>query len=100
MFLAHGLRRCLWVDAGGTEEEQLAYTVAPGRLDDVVLDEQILQEEVDGIVAVGENAAYFGRGQEDVLRLYGGEKCLHCAAVCQVELGPRARNDILITFLL
>src|SRR6185295_3523904 len=89
IFFSHRLWSVSRVDAGRAQKQQLAHSVAPCRMDHVVLDEQILQKEIDRIVAVRKNSADLCRGEKDILRLDSREERLDCPAIREIELGSR-----------
>ena len=45
-----------------------------GGFDDVGLDDEVVADEVGRVGVVGEDAAYFGGGEEDILGLFFGEE--------------------------
>lgn len=92
--LRDGLRRELWVDAGGAEEEELEDGAAAQRgVDDVGLDLEVGGDEVGGEGGVGVDAADLGGGEDDVARVLGGEEGLDVGLAGEVELGVGAEDD-------
>ena len=86
MLLFHGLRRVLGIDAGGAEEQELFDAVAPGRIDDVEFDGEIVAEEIGRIGGVGQNAADFGGREEDVFGALGCKEMVDGGAIGEVGL--------------
>ena len=83
------------VDAGAAQEEQLFHpgVPTPRRLDQIVLDGEIVEEEGDRLPAVGENAANLGRGDEDVLGPFPLIKFADGDGVQEVQLGARPAQE-------
>ena len=101
VFLLHGLRGVLGVDAGGAQEEEAVHACEVGAMDDARLDDQVVVDELGRVGVVGVDAADLGRGQEDVVRPLLLEKGAHCRLVQQVQalqahaahgLGPEVRG--------
>ena len=97
--LGHGLRGEFGVDAGGAEEEEAVYVVDPARFDGVGLNDEVIADEVGRIGVVGQDSAYFGSGQEDVLGLLFAEELVDVIGVEEIELGPRAEKEIDVSLL-
>ena len=92
---AHGLRGQLGVDAARTEEQQLLYAVAEGRVDDVGLHHQVLVDEFGRVGIVGVDAAHLGSGQVDLVGLFCNKKGANGGLVSQVQFGMGTGNDAL-----
>ncbi len=89
-----GLRRELGVDAGAAEEKEFADFVFVGAVDEMVLDEEILVKEGDGLGAVGEDAADFCGGDEDVFGLFAVVELADGFGVEEVEFGAGAGDEV------
>ena len=96
MLLFHGLRRELRIDAGGAEEQELFDAVAPGRIDDVEFDGEIVAEEIGRIGGVGQNAADFGGGEEDVFGALGCKEMVDGGAIGEVGLAACSCYEIAV----
>jgi len=89
-----GLRSEPGIDASAAEEEQLFDGVTVGAVDDVVLDLEVVEEKLGGLVVVGVDAADFGRGEEDVFRLFAGVELLDGGGIAEVQFGVGAANEV------
>ena len=89
-----GLRRKLRVNAGASEKKQFAHAVLVCRADDVVLNPQVLQEELDGIIVVRLDPANLRRCDNDDIRLFLGKKFRHRRFICEIQLRTIARHQI------
>ena len=85
--LGHGLGGQLWVDAGGAEEEETVYVIDSAGFDEIGLQDEVVADEVGGVGVVGEDAAYFRGGEEDVLGFLFGEEVVDFIGVEEVQLG-------------
>ena len=65
-----------------------------GAVDDVVLDLEVVEEKLGGLVVVGVDAADFGRGEEDVFRLFAGVELFDGSGIAQVQFGVGAANEM------
>ncbi len=92
--LANGLRRELRIDAARAEEQQALHARAPGLVDDVGRDHQVLLDELGGIGVVGVDAADSGGCQVDRVDVLGGKERAHLLLVGEIELGVAARDDV------
>ena len=96
VFLLQRLGGELGINAGAAEEEQFLHAGLPGAVDEVVLDLEVFVEELGWLAAVGQDAADFGGGHEDELRLCLGVKVRHCGAVQQVEFLPGSADEMAV----
>ena len=90
------LRRELRVNARAAQEEQLAHPGSVGRLDDVILDFEVVEQEVDREIVVRLDAADLGRGDNHVhaCRSPDLEKRPHRRAIEQIEFLSALRVTI------
>jgi hypothetical protein len=66
--------------------------MASGRVDDVILDRQVIEEELPRQVVVGLDAADFGSCQKDIFRTFAGKEGFDSLGVTEVDL-PRTFSD-------
>jgi len=99
VFLPDGLGALLGIDAGGSQEQEPFDAVAPGLVEHVILDEQVLVDELRRIGVVGQNAADPGRGQEDVIGLFLGKECRDRLLIQQIKfrVGPGEQVGVSIS---
>ena len=64
----------------------------------VALNHQVVVQELAPVGVVGVNAAYFGRGQNHVIGLFGFVEGLHGLLAPQIELGRSAGNNVVVAF--
>ena len=74
----------------------LPYKCLIRRLDHVVLDGEVLQQEFGRMVPVCQDPAHLGGGEEHVVGALLPEKIENGFAVQQVELGPAAGDEVRI----
>ena len=86
--LGNGLRRKLWIDARGAEEQQLLDAHRERGIDDIVLDGEVLREKIDGVGVVGADAADLGSCKHDGLRPRRLEPGLDGLGVGEIRLAP------------
>src|SRR5260370_42058071 len=67
VFFFDRLRTQLRIDAAGAQEEQTPGAAAVGAVNHVRLDGHVLKNEVAGVGAVGQDTAYLGGGQKNIL---------------------------------
>jgi hypothetical protein len=82
------------VDAGAAEEQQLAHPMPPGRIDDVVLDGQVAEEELAREVVVGLDAADLGRRKEHRLGPLGREERVDGTGIAEVQLAGAPADEV------
>ncbi len=70
--------------------------MAPGCIDNVVLNAQVLQKEVRGAGGIGMDAAYSGRCQEDVFGRVLGKEAFNRRGVLQVQLCMAAQDQLTV----
>lgn len=75
--LLHGLWSHAGVDATAAQELKLLAAVAPGGVDDVHLKNHVIVHEVGQGTLVGDDAAYLGSSEEDVLGLLRCKELLY-----------------------
>ena len=63
-------------------------------VDDVGLDHEVVADEVGRVGVVGEDAADFGGGEEDMLGLFGGEELVDGGGVDEIELSAGAGDEV------
>src|SRR5207249_3655043 len=80
------LRRMLWINARAAKEKKFAHTALIRRLDDAVLNTQIIEQKFDGEIAIRFDAAHFSRRENHDCWFFPCEKRGDRALVCQVEL--------------
>jgi len=85
------------VDAGGAEEEQALDTRVAAVLDDIGLQDEVVADKVCWVGAVGHDSADPGRGEKDVVGLFGGEERVNGGLVVQVELLVRAGKNVAVS---
>ena len=90
VLLAQRLRGLARVDAGAAEEDEPLHAVAERLADDVELDEQVVLDELPGLLPVGEDAAHLGGGDDDDVGPLLVEEPARRGLVGEVEL-VRAR---------
>jgi len=73
--------------------------VVVGGVDHVGLNGEIIEKEISGTGAVGQNAAHLGRGEKDVLGAFGGEESMDGGLIAQVELAAAALNHVAVSEL-
>ena len=83
---ADGLRGETGVDAGGAEKGEFGDVVAPGGVDNVGLDGEVVVNEFGGVEGVSEDSTDFGGGEEDEVGAVGGEEVVGLGLVAEVEL--------------
>ena len=66
------------------------------RVEDIQLDAQIVVQEVDREVRVGEDASDLGRAHDDVIGAMLEEECARCGTVFEVEFSMGARQDLVV----
>ncbi len=98
--LADRLRAIARVDARGAEEEQPPDARAPGLVDHVGLDRQIVVDEIGGGRAVGQDAADPCRREKDDVGPLGLEERSHRARIGEVQLRVRARDEVRVALRL
>ena len=79
---------------------KLLATVLPSRMDDIHLKHHIIVHEVGQRTLVGDDAAYLGGTEENVLGLLSGEERLYLVLTAEVELGMSTGDDIAISLAL
>src|SRR5712664_148568 len=67
VFFFDRLRTQLRIDAAGAQEQQALGTPAVSTVDHVRLNGKVLKNELAGVGAVGQDAAYLGGGQKNIL---------------------------------
>ena len=93
--LAHRLGRVLRINAGRTEKRQLVDTPTVRRIDDVILNLQILIDEVRAIGVIGIDAAHFRSGQKYKFGPLALEKSAHRGLVQQIQFTADTKNQVL-----
>ena len=83
-----GCGRELGIDAGTAQEKQFPHTRQPRVFDEVVLNPEVFQKKFGGLAFVGENAAHFGGGDEDIFRFLVREELLDGGGIEQVQFAP------------
>ena len=92
-FLVDRLRGELRVDARTAQKQQLAHPGGVGRLDEVVLNFEVIQQEIDREIVVRLDAADLRGGDDHEPGPFGEHELAHRRAVEQVELLAAARDD-------
>ncbi len=85
----------LGVDAARAEEQQLLHAAAPGGVDEVRLDQEVVAEELRRVVGVRLDAADLGGGEEHVLGALALEEGAHRGLVAQLELVAGAQQQVI-----
>ena len=67
------------------------------RVDDVVLNGQVLEEELAREIAVGLDAADFGGRQKDVFRSFTGKEVVDRLGVAKVDLAGTLADEVLVS---
>lgn len=80
-----GLGGVFGVNAGAAEEEKFFDAGGVGGGDDVVLDLQVIEEEIDGVGAVGVDAADLGGSKDDVVGFLFLKEAEDRGGITQVE---------------
>ena len=93
-FLLEGLGRELGVNARAAEEEKFFDARFVCAVDEVVLDGEVVVKKVNGLLAVGHDAADLGGGDEDVLRLFAAIEFADGGGIQQIELGAGFANQM------
>src|SRR5690554_2557571 len=96
-FFGHGLGTFLGIDARAAQKQKLLHPAFPGRMNDVVLNLQVLIKKVGPISIVGHDAANLGGGQKDKFRLFFFEPGGNSSLIEQIELLTVGRQQVLIT---
>lgn len=94
VFLLDGLGTLTWVDAGGTQKQQVIDPGTPGLVDHIRLDGQVLLDEFRRVAVVGDNPAHLGGGQKHIIRFLGLEKRPYGLLLGQIQLGMGPGDDI------
>ncbi len=87
VFLLERLGGEFGVDAGAAEEEELFDAAFKSAVDEMVLEGKIFVEEVNGLGAVGEDAADSGRGDDDIFRLFAAVEFTDGGGIEQIQFG-------------
>ena len=88
------LRRVLRINAGAAEKQEFAHTRFVRRVDDVVLDLQVIEQEFHRQIVVRLDAAHFGGREDDQGRLLLREKTIDVRFISQIELGAIAESQV------
>src|SRR5262249_32836956 len=94
VFFPDRLRAVARVDARRSEEQEALRAAAPGFVDDVRLHLEVGSDEIRGIVVVREDAAYFGRRDEDELWPFLLEELTDRLVVGEIELGVGPSDEV------
>ena len=84
------------INARAAQKQQFLNSKVTGRLDDVVLNLQIFEQELDRVIIVGLDAADFRRSEHDDLRTLCFEKIPHGLNARQVEFLSCSREDAFV----
>ncbi len=82
------------IDTGRAEEHQARHPLLMRGADSAELDGQVVPQEIHGIGVIGENAADFGRGHDNGVRLHRLHIRPRCARIRKIELAARHRHHI------
>ena len=96
--LAHRLWCQLGVDAAAAQEQQALHAGAPGAVNHIGLDDQVVANKFRREAVVGDDAAHLGSGQEHVVWLFRLKHLLRGVGVSQVQLGVGACDQVCIAF--
>jgi hypothetical protein len=90
------LRTVARIDAGASEEQQLAGLGDARRMDDVHRDHEVLVEELDRVGDAGADAADMAGQMKHAVAAVVGKEPVDGGLVAQVELGGGGSHDILV----
>ena len=94
------MRAELGIDAGRAEEEEAVNIVEARGFDDVGLDDEVVADEVRGVVVVREDAAYLRCGEDYVFWFFFSEEGVYGFGVEQVEFFAGAGEEVGVALLL
>ena len=97
VLLLQGLGRQARINAGTAEKKQLSDAVPSGRVDDVVLDGQVLKEKLAREIVVGLDAADLGGRQKDVFWPDAVKEVVDRPGVAQVQLTGALADEVPIS---
>jgi hypothetical protein len=92
----HRLGRVARIDAGRAEKQQLLDPAAPGAMDDVGLDRQIVVDELGRPAVVRLDAADRRGRHDDRLGPHVGQPGLDVALAPEIDLRPAHREDLAV----